>query len=67
MARGCDVHWNLKWTLPNLGFQAEAAASVHGPWTNLSTANAIQAGATKYGQDPGFGFAGDDSQLFPHV
>jgi hypothetical protein len=59
-----DVHWNLKWTLPDLGFQAEAAASVHGPWTNLNTANAIQAGATKSVKIPDSALPGTTANYF---
>ena len=36
-----DTHWSLGWTLPDLGFQLQAAPGLFGLWTNLSTANAV--------------------------
>lgn len=43
-----NVHWNLGWTLPDLHFQLQSAASVLGPWTDAGIAtNAVQSGASK--------------------
>ncbi len=43
-----DVHWSLAWTLPDLYYELQSAASVTGPWTDVTQmTNAVQSGTSK--------------------
>jgi len=43
-----NMHWSLKWTLPDLHFTLQTAPSVLGPWTDATIAtNATQSGSVR--------------------
>ncbi len=63
-----NIHWSLKWTLPDLHFLLQSAPSVLGPWTDATIiTNASQSGSTKSLLVPDTALASKASTFFRMV